>query len=146
MSAEWWTSRVDRINGEEETTRRGREAAGYAFTIVEVVVALAILGVATMAVFGALHACSQATHHARMLTGSVLLAERLLAEVRLDENRSFETRDGGNGPYQWRVRVAPTPIEGLGAIHVQVTWPEQQRRQQYDLFALAHMQSFEQRQ
>ncbi len=138
--------RADRINGKEKTARREQETAGYAFTIVEVVVALTILGITIMAVFGVLRACSQATHHARMLTGSVLLAERLLTEIRLDENLAFETRNGGDGLYQWRVRVAPTPIEGLGAMHVQVTWPEQQRRQQYDLFSLTYMPSFEQRQ
>jgi type II secretory pathway pseudopilin PulG len=119
---------------------------GCAFTIVEVVVALTILGVAIMAIFGALRACSQGTHHARMLTGSVLLAERLLTEIRLSDTRTFETRQGGDGLYQWCVRVAPTPVEGLGAIHVQVTWPEQQRRQQYDLFSLIQAQSFQQRQ
>jgi general secretion pathway protein I len=138
--------KVEPISREKRTTGCQPRTPWGAFTIVEVVVALTILGVAVMAIFGALRACSQATHHARMLTGSVLLAERLLTEIRLNENRAFETRNGGDGLYQWRVRVAPTPVEGLGAIHVQVTWPEQQRRQQYDLFSLAHMQSFEQRQ
>jgi hypothetical protein len=33
-------------------------------------------------------------------------------------------------------------VESLGAVYIQVTWPEQERRQQYELFSLVHMQSF----
>lgn len=113
--------------------------------MVEVIVALTLLGITTIAVFGALRSCSQATYRARMLTGSVLLAERMMSEARLNQNQTFETREGQEGLYRWRARVAPTPVEGLGAIHIQVTWPEQQLRRQYDLFSLVHMQSFEQR-
>jgi Tfp pilus assembly protein PilV len=107
-----------------------------------VIVALTLLGIALLAVFGALRTCVQATQHARMLTGSVLVAERLLVEVRLDRQRAFATREGRTDLYRWRVLVAPTPVESLGAVHIQVTWPEQQRPQQYDLFSLVSMQSF----
>jgi prepilin-type N-terminal cleavage/methylation domain-containing protein len=135
--------KVNRISGRQEEPERG---AARAFTMVEVIVALTLLGITLVAVFEALRTCAQATHHARMLSGSVLLAERLLTEVRLDQNRAFATRDGGEDLYRWQVRVAPTPVEGLGALHVQVTWLEQQRQQQYDLFSLIHMKSFEQQQ
>ena len=128
------------------TASDGRRAPAGAFTLAETIVALTLLGVALVAVFGALRTCSRATRHARMLTDSVLIAERLLTEVRLDENRAFATCQGVEGLYRWRVRVAPTPVEGLGAVHIQVMWPEQQRPQQYDLFSLVCMKSFEQRQ
>lgn len=104
--------------------------------------ALTLLGIALVAVFGALRTCVQATYHARMLTGSVLVAERLLTEVRLDRQRAFATHEGRTDRYGWRVRVAPTPVESLGAVYVQVTWSEQERQQQYDLFSLVSMQSF----
>jgi general secretion pathway protein I len=125
-----------------EDAGRGYRRAPRAFTLVEVIVALTLLGIALLAVFGALRTCVQATHHARMLTGSVLVAERLLAEVRLDRQCVFATREGRADPYRWRLRVAPTPVESLGAVYVQVTWSEQQRQQQYDLFSLVHMKSF----
>ena len=134
-----------RPNPTPTASGRGRAEAG-AFTLAEIIVALTLLGITMVAVFGALRACSSATHHARMLTDSVLIAERLLTEVRLDEDRAFATRQGAEGLYRWRVRVAPTPVESLGAVHVQVMWPEQQRPQQYDLFSLVCMKSFEQRQ
>ena len=123
----------------------GQALGGPGFTIVEIVVSLALLGFALMAVFGALTACSTATRHARMLTESVLIAERLLVEAQHTHNTRFETRTGQEGLWAWQVRLAPTSIDNLGAIHVQVTWPEQQRQQQYDLYSLVGMRSFAER-
>jgi prepilin-type N-terminal cleavage/methylation domain-containing protein len=121
------------------------EVASAGFTMVEVVVALAILGTTIVAVFGAMQTCSMAAYHSRMLTGSVLLAEKLMVEARLSGNTAFETNEGTAEPYRWKVQVAPTPVENLGAIRVQVKWLEQQREQQYELFSLVRMKSITQR-
>ena len=108
------------------------------FTMVEVVVALAILSTTILAVFGAMRVCSTGAHHARMLTRSVLLAETLLAEAMLSERLVFETTRGQMDAYSWEVRTMATPVDNLGAIHVKVTWREQQREQQYELLSLVH--------
>jgi prepilin-type N-terminal cleavage/methylation domain-containing protein len=124
-------------------TNTDGSAAG--FTIIEVVVAIALMSTTMTAVFYALRACSKAAHHTRMLTVSVLLAESLLVEARLTENTAFETREGQNGSYSWKLQIASTPVENLGVIHVQVGWQEQQRQQQYELFSLIQMKSFTER-
>ena len=111
------------------------------FTMVEVIVALAILSISIIAIFGTMRICSMAAHHTRMLTKSVLLAEILLAETKLFKNTAFETRDGREDLYTWHVQIAPTPVENLGVVHVQVKWQEQQRQQQYYLFSLVQMKS-----
>jgi prepilin-type N-terminal cleavage/methylation domain-containing protein len=112
------------------------------FTMVEIVVALAILSTTTVAVFGAMQTCAKAAHHTRMLTQSVLLAESLLVETMLSGNMVFETKEGEKNRYSWEVQIVPTPVESLGAIHVKVQWREQQRQQQYELFSLVQMRSF----
>ncbi len=109
--------------------------------MIEIVVALAILSITIIAMFGALRTCSMAAYHARMLTNSVLLAESLLTEVGLSENAAFQTREGQDDSYRWKVQVVPTPIESLGAICVQVEWLEQQRQQQYELLSLVQMKT-----
>lgn len=121
-----------------------RTAGG--FTLVEIVVSLAILSVTIVAVFGALRMCSRAAYHARMLTKSVLLAESLIVEKRISENTAYETTEGQDGSYRWTVQVAPTPVESLGAIVVRVQWAEQQRPQQYELVSMIQMRSFTERQ
>jgi len=115
------------------------------FTMMEVVVALVILSTTIIAVFGAMRTCATAAHHTRMLTQSVLLAESLLVETRLSENTAFETREGQEDRYNWKVQIVPTPVESLGAINVCVGWQEQQRQQQYELFSLVQMKSFTER-
>ena len=113
-----------------------------AFTMVEVIVALVILSTSLIAVFGAMRTCSGAAHHTRMLSKSVLLAESLLTEVKLNKNPVFETKKGQEDLYRWQVQIASTPVENLGAVCVQVKWQEKQRQQQYELFSLVHIESF----
>ncbi len=107
--------------------------------MVEVIVAVGLLGFSIMAIFGSLSLCSKAGHHARMLNQSVLLAERLLVQTRLNPITTFEAREGQEGPYQWQVRIAPTPVEGLAAVDVTIRWREQERPQEYVLTTLAPM-------
>jgi prepilin-type N-terminal cleavage/methylation domain-containing protein len=111
------------------------------FTMVEVIVAVALLSTTIVAAFGAMRTCSIAAHHARMLSRSVLLAETLFAEVSLSQNPAYETREGRDDTYWWQVRIVQTPVENLAAVHVAVKWEEQQREQQYELFSLIHMKT-----
>jgi Tfp pilus assembly protein PilE len=136
-----WKLRIRQ--SDREKIRSKSEAT--AFTMVEIVVALAILSITMVAVFGSMRTCAVAAHHTRMLTKSVLLAESLLAETMLSENTVYETREGRKDLYQWKVQIAPTPVENLGAVHVQVQWLEQQRSQQYELFSLVQMKTFTER-
>ena len=122
------------------------DSGAAAFTMVEIIVALTILSVTMVAVFGSMRMCATAAHHTRMLTKSVLLAENLLAETMLTGNTTYETREGRKDLYQWKVQIAPTPVENLGAVHVQVQWLEQQRPQKYELFSLVQMKTFTERQ
>jgi len=110
-----------------------------AFTMVEVIVALAIMGTTIIAVFGTLHACSKGAQHAKMLTESVLLAETLLIQAVLQENIAMQTTNGGNDTHSWKVRILPTPIESLAVVHVSVQWKEQNRPQQYNLVSALYI-------
>jgi len=121
--------------------RRSCRRAATGFTMVEVIVALTLLGITLTAIFGAMRACSAAAHRARMLTGSVLLAESLLAETKLDENPVFQTRQGRDNLYSWQVQMTSTPVENLAAVRVTVEWPQQQRMQHYELVSLVHIKT-----
>jgi hypothetical protein len=105
--------------------------------MVEVLVALVILGTTIVAVFGALRSCSRAAHHTRMLTRSVLLAN-----AKKSGEAAFETKEGQQDPNSWKVEIAPTPVDNLGAVRVEVRWLEQQQLQQYELLSLIYMGSF----
>jgi len=121
--------------------RKNKHVGIPGFTMVEVLVSLCVLGFSMMAVFETLNACSIAAHHARMLTRAVLLAESRLVETRLTDTKAFASQEGEEGRFSWRAQVVPTPIGGLGAIRVQVTWREQERPQHYELRSLVRMQT-----
>lgn len=117
-----------------------------AFTIIEIIVALTVLGTTAVAIFGAISVCSTATHHTRMLTRAVLLGETQLANAQLSGNMAFGIEKGKTNLFKWQVHIVPTKIEGLAAVKVQVTWLEQQRQQHYELLSLMRIKSFEQNQ
>jgi len=107
-----------------------------AFTMVEIIVTLAILSTSMLAVFGVLSQCSTADSQSMMLTKSVLLAENLLSETMLKRTLTYQTTQGSEGRFSWQVQIAPTEIDNLAAVCVQVSWLQQQRQQQYELFSL----------
>ncbi len=115
---------------------RCKTNTAHGFTMVEVIVAIAILSTSMLAVFGVLRTCLDADSRSRMLTRSVLLAESLMTETMLKKNITYETTQGSQGTFNWQIQVAPTPMDNLGAISVQVKWPRQQR---YELFSLVHI-------
>jgi len=110
-----------------------------AFTLVEVVVAMALLGFSMMATFAVLNRCSVAAHHAGCVSASVLMAERLINEVRMGSRSTYESTSGREGDYAWQVDVMPTPLDNLGAVCVTVQWREQGRAQSYELVSLSKM-------
>lgn len=116
------------------------------FTLIEVLVATAIVGTTMLAAFAAMRTCAAAAHHTRMLTKSSLLAESLLVEATMSDNTSFQTEQGRQDRYSWKVRIAPTPVENLGAVRVEVKWTERGREQKYELFSLVQMKVFTDRQ
>ncbi|MFC1676523.1 prepilin-type N-terminal cleavage/methylation domain-containing protein [Planctomycetota bacterium] len=118
-----------------------KNRSGTGFTMVEVIVALAILSTSLIAIFSALRTCSMAAYHSRMLTKAVLLAEELLTETKLNGNTAFEIRNGQRDLYHWQIQIAPTPVESLGSISVKVIWQEQQRPQEYQLLSLTEMKT-----
>ena len=113
------------------------------FTLIEVLVAMSVLSVSLAAIFGTFRICSDTAAHSRLLTRAVIIAEGHMVEVSLKEADSFETLTGTEGRFKWTVIIAPTPVEGLGAVCVKVTWLEQQRTRQYCLYSTVRMRVLE---
>ena len=119
---------------------QGSTSGLQAFTMVEVIVALAILSTSMLAVFGVLRMCLTANSSSQMLTKSVLLAESLLSETMLKRSIVYQTTQGSEGPFGWQIQIAPTEMDNLAAICVLINWQQQQRQGQFELFSLVHIQ------
>lgn len=111
-----------------------------AFTMIEIIVSLAILSTSMLAVFGVLRVCLAANGQSMMLTKSVLLAESLLTETSLQKPVSYQTTQGNDGLFSWQVQVAPTENDNLAAVCIQINWKQQERQRQYELLSLLYIQ------
>ncbi len=109
------------------------------FTMIEIIVALAILSTSMLAVFGTLRACSAASNASQRLTESVLLAEKLLAEITLNNKITYQTTSGNSGIFTWQIQTSPTELDNLAAVRIQIQWVNQQKPQEYRLCSLMHI-------
>ncbi len=109
------------------------------FTMIEILVALAILGTSMLAVFGTLRMCTSANAASQRLTESVLLAEKLLAETVLNDKIAYRTTNGKKGRFSWQIQTAATGMDNLAAVNVQVQWLDQQKPRRYQLNSLMHI-------
>lgn len=82
------------------------------FTLIEALVALAILGVALAAVLRAYGAGFRSAERAEAATHALLLAESKLAEAAATLREPSDQR-GVEGAYAWRVIAQPYPVEGV---------------------------------
>jgi prepilin-type N-terminal cleavage/methylation domain-containing protein len=130
----WWSRK--RAFKSVPDQRRYRSTAIKAFTMVEVIVALAILSTSMLAIFGVLRMCATANTTSQRLTESALLAERLMSELAVERDITYQTVKGQEGVYAWQIQTAPTGMDNLAAVCVRIQWLQQQRPQQYELLSL----------
>jgi prepilin-type N-terminal cleavage/methylation domain-containing protein len=109
------------------------------FTMIEIIVALVILSTSLLAVFGTLRACSAASNASQRLTESVLLAEKLLSEITLNNKITYQTTSGNSGIFTWQIQTAPTELDNLAVVSVQIQWLSQQKPQEYRLCSLIYI-------
>jgi len=119
---------------------RKRDRCGICgFTMIEVIVALAILSTSMLAVFGTLRMCITANSSTQRLTESVLLAEKLMAETTLSDKIAYQTTTGTQGRFSWQIQTAPTGMDNLAAVSIKVQWLDQQKPQEYQIYSLMHI-------
>jgi general secretion pathway protein I len=104
----------------------GKKNRSYkGFTLLEVMLAMAILAIALVAVFQSQSQSISMTSHARFQTTASLLAQSKMAEVEA-VNPGDVTSDSGNfddtfPDYSWQVNVADTEVENVKKIELTVT-------------------------
>lgn len=103
------------------------------FTLLEVVVALAMLAVLLPTALGLVAIGLRAVSASSDTTGAVLLARRKLDELSLPGIAAVAT-EGAAGAYRWSAAVDAEPR--LLRVHVRVRWDERGREQTLQLATL----------
>jgi general secretion pathway protein I len=120
-----------------------RQQAG--FTLVEVIVALAMLSIGLTVLLGLISSSLRQAADAERMAEAGSLAQSLMAEIGVDLPISLQERDGhfANG-YRWHLKMSPYgnaqeqeewPI-GVYTISAEVEWRDSERRRSYALTTL----------
>ena len=114
-------------------TRTKTPSSTSGFTLLEVLVAMAILAVALVSLLGLHNRNLILTMHADRLNTATLLAREMLTRTQLEGQQASQITQGdfeelypGRYPeFRWYRTVQTTPIENLWEIQVGVAWGEQ---------------------
>lgn len=135
-SAEW------RVRSSECTAKR-RDCKGFiphskGFTLLEVMLAVAILALVIVSLMGLSSRSTQDVMLAEHITTATLLAKRVMTEallvkplLPLEKDGEFEEEEFGD--YVWKMIVAPAPAPQVMEVRVAVLWKEGERDEKVEL-------------
>ena len=114
-----------KIQHSKLNTQNCRVPAARGFTLLEVMVAMAILAVSLLAVFRSQSQSISMAQQSRTTTMMALLAQSRMTDLEAQEVLSTGTQTGDFGSdyidYTWRTVVAPSDVQSLGRVEVIVT-------------------------
>lgn len=106
-------------------TRRKPRRDSTAFSLIEMMAALAVIGIGLTAVLWAMNGTMSAQRRVEQRAAATDLLRNRLSEY-ASANRPMEAAEGRFDPpfgdYRWRVSVTPTGLEGLFRLNVRVMW------------------------
>ena len=106
----------------------------FGFTLLEILIALAILAIALVGLLGLHNRNLLLTMRAERLSTATLLAREMLTRTQLEGQEAARVTNGdfsdfhpGQYPeFRWRRTVRPAPVEGLWELRVNVLWGERE--------------------
>ena len=95
------------------------------FTLLEVMVALAIIATSLVVLLHSQNANITRSHYADSLAKAAMLAQKIISEAetnKLIEGKSEGREETGNIVFSWEKTVEPSMVEGLKKLSVLVVW------------------------
>jgi general secretion pathway protein I len=112
-----------------------REQKG--FTLLEVMIALVIVGTAFVACLSLANQCIHTQTRVEHITTATMLAKHKMSELEAQARTSAATDSERSGTYEepyavyaWEVEYIPTPLEGIRQVQVSVRWGAEERNEE----------------
>lgn len=103
------------------------------FTLLEVMIALAIVGIALVVMLGLAQRSILVNSHLQQITRATLLAKQKMAEIENGIGTGNDLNQGTfadpNQGYNWRSVYTSTPIEGIEQIDLSVIWGNEKKNE-----------------
>ncbi|MBE0598740.1 MAG: type II secretion system minor pseudopilin GspI [Desulfuromonadales bacterium] len=117
------------------------------FTLLEVMVALAIVSIALVTLLGLSNRSIGVNHKLQRITQATLLAQQQMTEIEVAAAQigfQFEESEGVfDDPfeeYRWRIEYEDSPLPSLRLIKVTVAWGDEARNEAVDLTSFVFIQ------
>ncbi len=95
------------------------------FTLLEVMVALAIISTSLVVLLSSQNSNITRSHYADSLAKAAMLAQKIISESdmnKLMDSKSEGSEESGNIVFTWEKMVTPSMVEGLKKLTVLVSW------------------------
>ena len=113
------------------------------FTLLEVMVALAIVGIVLVAMLGLVQRNILLNDHLQQMTRATLLAKQRMAEIEGGINRDATQLQGEftapDEEFRWQMTYTPTPIIGVQQVDLDVLWGDEAKNERVTLTSFVKM-------
>lgn len=110
------------------------------FTLLEVMIALAIVGTALVTCLGLTNSCLRSHEQVQRITTATMLAQHKMSELeaaaRRKELDSVATQGQWSQPYNqyhWEITYFDTPVKGVQRVNVAIVWGKKQRNEEVSI-------------
>jgi len=107
------------------------------FTLLEVMIALVIIGIALIACLTLTNRCIYSHEQVQRITTATMLAQHKMSELEVQSRNgrlSLSSQRGDwpkpYGQYRWQVEFNDTPVSGVQQVTVTIIWGQQQRNEE----------------
>lgn len=121
-----------------DTRRRDRQSAG--FTLLEIMVALAIIAIALVSLLALVNRTLGVHERLQRITEATLLAQQMMAQTEAGARQESPGQTDSEGEfappyagYRWQIEYADTPLPAVRMVTVTVSWGHGEAHEQVDL-------------
>lgn len=113
--------------------KRPQAVSDCGFTLLEVMIALSIVGIALVVLLGLTQRSILVNSRLQQMTRATLLAKQKMAEIENGIGADLDQTKGDyiapNLGFRWRSITIPTPIAGIAQIDLSVIWGDEQENE-----------------